>query len=129
MLAIGSALAGAGVLLVGLLALLFRYPRAPRWTRPEVVVFLTMVPVAGMIGIGLGLVLYGGNALLHGAGDLRELAVAVLVPVVVVLVWHALRIQPRLRAYADAGAGGPASVVPTPDVSLVGPTHQPPQLP
>jgi len=129
MLALGSVSAGVGVLLVGLLALLFRNPRAPRWTRPEAVVFLTMVPVAGMIGIGLGLGLYGSNALLHGEGDVRELAVLALVPVVVALIWHALGIKARLRAYAEAGAGDASSLVPAPDVSLAGPAEQPPQSP
>jgi hypothetical protein len=129
MLALGCVLAGAGVLLVGLLALLFRNPRAPRWTRPEAVVFLTMVPVAGMIGVGLGYALYGGNALLHGDGDLRELAALALVPAVIALVWHVLRIGGRLRAYADEVAGGPPSAVTMPDVSLAGPADQPPQSP
>jgi heme A synthase len=107
MLAFGSVVAGVGVLLVGLLALLFRNPRAPRWTRPELVAFLTMVPVTGMIGFGFGHVLYGGSALLHGRGDVRELAVVALVPVVVALIWHVLGIKTRLRAYAEATAGKP----------------------
>jgi hypothetical protein len=129
MLALGCVLAGAGVLLVGLLALLFRNPRAPRWTRPEAVVFLTMVPVAAMIGVGLGYALYGGNALLHGDGDLRELAALALVPAVIALVWHVLGIRGRLRAYADEAAGGPPGAVTMPDVSLAGPADQPPQSP
>jgi F0F1-type ATP synthase membrane subunit c/vacuolar-type H+-ATPase subunit K len=129
MLALGSVLAGIGVLLVGLLALLFRNPRAPRWTRPEAVVFLTMVPVAGMIGVGFGFVLYGGSALLHGEGDLRELAAPALVPVVVALVWHALGIRGRLRAYAEAGPGGPSSVVAMPGVALAGSIEEPPESP
>jgi hypothetical protein len=58
MLAMGSILADAGILLVGLLALLFQNPRAPRWTKPELVVFVTMVAVTGLIGFGLGYVFY-----------------------------------------------------------------------
>jgi heme A synthase len=121
MLAMGSALAGVGVLLVGLLALLFRSPRAPRWTRPEAVVFLTMVPVAGMIGIGAGYALYGGNSLLHGEGSPLELLALVLVPAVVALVWHILGINGRLRAYAEAAPSEP--------VAMADPTDEPPQSP
>jgi heme A synthase len=127
MLALGSVLAGVGVLLVGLLALLFRNPRAPRWTRPEAVLFLTVVPVAGMIGFGFGYVLYGASALLHGEGDLRELAALALVPVVVALIWHALGIRERLRAYAEA-SGTASGAVPVTE-ALVGPTDQPPESP
>jgi heme A synthase len=129
MLALGSVLAGTGILLVGLLALLFRNPRAPRWTRPEAVVFLTMVPVAGMIGIGFGLVLYGSSPLLRGEGDVRELAALALVPAVVALIWHALGIRGRLRTYAEAVAADLSNVVPIPDASLAGVADQPPEAP
>jgi F0F1-type ATP synthase membrane subunit c/vacuolar-type H+-ATPase subunit K len=129
MLAIGSVVGGAGILLVGLLALLFRNPRAPRWTRPELVVFLTMVPVAGMIGFGFGYLLYGANALLRGQGDIRELAVLASVPVVVALIWRALGGKRRLRGYAEAGAGEVSNVTPMVAVSLAGPADQPPQSP
>ena len=129
MLAIGSVVGGVGILLVGLLALLFQNPRAPRWTRPEAVVFLTMVPVTGMIGFGFGYLLYGANALLRGQGDVRELAVLALVPVVVALIWRALGGKGRLRAYAEASAGVFSNVTPMIDVSLAGPTNRPPQSP
>jgi hypothetical protein len=35
MLAFGSCIVGFGILVTALLALLFRHPNAPRWTRPE----------------------------------------------------------------------------------------------
>ena len=106
MLVIGSVVAGAGVLLAGLLALLFRNPRAPRWARAELVAFLATVPVAGMIGFGLGYVVFGLNALLNGGGDLvRGLGALVGVPVVVTVIWHVLGIRARLRAYAAAEHG------------------------
>jgi hypothetical protein len=125
MLAIGSVVAGAGILSAALLALLFRNPRAPRWTRPELVVFLLMVPVAGMIGFGLGYAVYGANALLHGEGDLRELLALVAVPAVVALIWHVLGIKGRLRGYAAAtGSARPDS-----SVRLVGAVEEPPESP
>ena len=53
MLVIGSILVGAGALAVGLLALLFRHPRAPRWTEPELVAMLATIPVTAALGLGL----------------------------------------------------------------------------
>jgi hypothetical protein len=129
MLAIGSVVAGTGVLLVGLLALLFRHPRAPRWTQPELVVFLTVVPIAGMIGFGLGYALWGGNALLRGEGDVRELLALVLVPVAVAGVWRVLGIKGRLRGYAEATAGEPSSLAPIVKLPLGAPADQPPESP
>ena len=105
MLAIGSILAGAGILSAGLLALLFQNPRGPRWTKPELVVYLTVIPVSCTIGFGLGHVFYGISKLLAGEGDFRELAALVLVPVVVALLWNAVGVGRRLRAYADANEG------------------------
>ena len=60
MLAFGSLLVGAGILLTGLLALLFRHPRAARWTGPELVAMLAVVPVTGLLGFGFGYMLLGG---------------------------------------------------------------------
>lgn len=129
MLAIGSVLAGAGVLLVGLLALLFQHPRAPRWTKPEVVVFLTVIPVTAMIGFGLGEVFSGILDVFRGQGDLPEAAALILVPVVVALIWYALGIGRRLRAYGEATAGQPVNVLPVADVRLAGPADRPPESP
>ena len=52
MLALGSCLAGSGILIAGLLALLFQHPNAPWWTRPQLVPMLLCIPVAGLIGAG-----------------------------------------------------------------------------
>jgi heme A synthase len=57
--ALGSCIAGAGLLMAGLLALLLRHPNAPRWTRPEIVAMLLCVPVTATIGFGLGYTTYG----------------------------------------------------------------------
>lgn len=127
MFAIGSLLAGAGVVAAGLLALLFRHPRAPRWTRPELVVMLMVVPVSTIIGLGLGAMLIGGYALARGQGDLRELAVPVAVAVVLAVLWYASGIKKRLRVYALATAGEAARVVPLIDVTLA--TDRPPESP
>jgi hypothetical protein len=75
MLALGSCIAGIGLLVTGLLALLFRHPNAPRWTRPEIVALLLCVPVTATTGLGLGYLAYGMSQLVKGTGDPRELLV------------------------------------------------------
>jgi hypothetical protein len=127
MLALGSLLVGGGALLAGLLALLFRNPRAPRWTQLEIVAFLTAIPVTGMIGFGSGYLLYGVATMFRGEGDLRELAVLAGVLIGVALCWRVLRVRGRLRAYAEAGTDSSATVVPMAEVRLPG--DEPPQSP
>jgi hypothetical protein len=101
-LALGSCIAGVGVLMTGLLALLFRDPNAPRWTRPEIVAMLICVPVAVITGLGLGYVALGLSRLVGGTGDPRELLVLVGVVTLLVLAWRVLRIGQRLKDYATA---------------------------
>jgi len=110
MLAFGSCIAGFGILVTGLLALLFRHPNAPRWTRPEIVAMLVCVPVTVTTGLGLGYTAYGLSQLVKGAGDLRELLVLLAVLIVLALVWRALRIRQRLSEYAAATGGISPSV-------------------
>jgi hypothetical protein len=102
MLALGSIIAGCGILLAGLLALLFRNPEAPRWARPELVAMLACVPVTAIIGLGLGYAAYGVSQLVGGAGNPGELLVLAAVLIVLALAWRALGIRRRLRAYAAA---------------------------
>ena len=106
MLAIGSILAGAGVLAVGLLALLFRHPRAPRWVRAELIAMLAAIPVTALLGLGLGYVFTGAFQLLHGIGSLYELAMPAAVAIVLAGLWR-LAIGGRLRAYGLAASPGP----------------------
>jgi hypothetical protein len=128
MLAFGSCIAGLGILISGLLALLFRNPNAPRWTRPEIVPMLVCVPVTAITGIGLGYTAYGMSRLVKGIGDARELLVLAAVVIVLVLVWRALGIRQRLRDYAAAGGGisASASLVSAPGVVL---DEEPPPRP
>jgi hypothetical protein len=102
MLALGSCIAGVGLLVTGLLALLFRHPDAPRWTRPEIVAMLICVPVTVTTGLGLGYVAYGLSQLVRGIGDPRELLVLAGVALVLALAWRGLRIRRRLKDYAIA---------------------------
>lgn len=99
MFALGCVFVGVGILLTGLLMLLFRRPEPPRWARPELVAMLVTVPVTGITGLGLGYILLGGYRLLHGMGDLYELAAPFGVAVVVAGLWRVFGIQRRLRAF------------------------------
>jgi hypothetical protein len=105
MLALGSCIAGFGILVAGLLSLLFRHPNAPRWTRPEIVAMLICVPITGIIGLGLGYVAWGVSRLLAGTGDPRELLVLAGVLIVLGLLWRVFRIRQRLKAYAAVTGG------------------------
>lgn len=100
LLALGACIAGLGILVTGLLALLFRNPNAPRWTRPEIVAMLVCVPVTAMTGLGLGYAAYGTSQLVKGTGDPRELLVLAGVLIVLALAWRALGIRRRLKDYA-----------------------------
>lgn len=112
LLALGSCIAGVGILTAGLLALLFRHPKAPRWTRPEAVALLVCVPVTGTIGFGLGYTIYGLSRIVNGAGDPRELLVPAAVFIVLTLLWRGLRIRQRLKEYAVAtGHGAPSGLL------------------
>ncbi len=132
MLVIGSFLVGAGALAVGLLALLFHHPRAPRWTRPELVAMLATIPVTAMLGLGLGYLLAGGYRLLHGGGDLYELSAPLAAAIVVTALYQLSGIRGRLAGYdaARAGANPAAAALLMPDESpggpgLSGPSHRP----
>ena len=127
MLAMGSLLVGVGILLAGLLALFFRHPRAPRWTRPERVAMLAVVPVTGVLGFGLGYVLVGAQRLLTGAGEVYELAAPAGVALVVAgWIFYARR---RLQAYGVASAAADLSVDPaaTPKLTIEEPPGPTPE--
>jgi len=116
LLALGSCIAGTGILASGLLALLFRHPGAPRWTRPEIVPMLLCVPVTAMIGLGLGYTAYGLHQIVNGYGDPLGLLVLAAVLIVLALLWRGLRIRQRLNDYAatsDSGASGTPAAEPT----------------
>jgi heme A synthase len=126
-LALGSCIAGIGILMAGLLALLFRQPNAPRWTRPEIVAMLLCVPVTATIGFGLAYTTYGLSHLVDGAGDPRELLVLAAVLIVLTLLWRGLRIRQRLKDYA--AASNAASSGSPPEEPIRATDAEPPALP
>jgi hypothetical protein len=128
MLALGSCIAGVGLLATGLLALLFRHPNAPKWTRPQIVAMLACVPVSVTTGVGLGYAAFGVAQVVEGTGDPRELLVLAGVLIVLVMLWHGLRIGRRLKDYA--AVTGDLSPRPNPAtqpvLSVKGPSPEPP---
>jgi heme A synthase len=127
MLAMGSLLVGVGILLAGSLAMFFRHPRAPRWTRPEMVAMLAVVPVTGVLGFGFGYILVGAQRLLNGAGELYELAA--LVGVALVVAGWVFYVRRRLQAYGAASAAAGSSVDPaaTPELMVEEPPGSTPE--
>lgn len=105
MLAFGSCIVGFGILVTALLALLFRHPNAPRWTRPEIVVMLVCVPVTATTGVGLGYTAYGLSQLANGTGRSERTPGAPGGADRPRHAWRVLRIRQRLRDYADATGG------------------------
>ena len=105
MLAFGSFMLGSGILIAGLLALLFQHPNAPWWTRPQLVPMLICLPLTGMIAIGLAFTAAGLWQLVNGTGDLLGLLTLAAVVIGVALVWRGFGIRRRLTAYAAATGG------------------------
>ena len=104
MLVFGSFMLGSGILIAGLLALLFQHPNAPWWTRPQLVPMLICLPLTGMIAVGLAFTAAGLWQLVNGTVDLLGLLTLAAVVIGLVLVWRVLGIRPRLEAYASAAA-------------------------
>jgi hypothetical protein len=105
MLALGSCLAGSAILITGLLALLFRRPNPPRWTRPQIVPMLICLPITGIIGVGLAFTAVGVWQLVNGTGDLLDLLTLAAVVIGLALVWRVFGIGRRLKPYASATGG------------------------
>ena len=111
MLALGSCLAGSGILIAGLLALLFQHPNAPRWTRPQLVPMLICLPLALMIAVGLAFTAAGLWQLVNGTGELLGFLTLAAVVIGLALVWRVLGIRRRLAAYASAIRGAQRLVI------------------
>jgi hypothetical protein len=123
MLALGSCLTGSGILIAGLLALLFQHPNAPWWTRPQLVPMLICIPVAGMIGVGLAFTAAGLWQLVNGTGDLLGLLTLAAVVIGLALVWRVIR--RRLNAYATGGISSGGRLAAEPAL-VIDETDQPP---
>jgi hypothetical protein len=119
MLALGSCLAGSAILITALLALLFRRPNPPRWTRPQIVAMLICLPITGMIALGLGYMAVGLWQLVNGAGDPLELVVLAGVVIGLMWAWRVFGIRRQLKLYASATGGFPADAYRAADSTLV----------
>jgi hypothetical protein len=126
MLALGSCLAGSAILITGLLAMLFRRPNPPRWTRPQIVAMLICLPITGLIAVGLAFTSVGLWQLVNGTGDPLELGVLAAVVIGLVVVWRVFGIQRRLNSYAPAPGGFPAGAYLAADPALGADETSPP---
>ena len=125
MFVMGSLLVVVGALLVGLLTALFRHPRAPRWTRPELVAMLSVIPVTGVLGLGLGYILGGFYELMHGVGEVYELGAPVVAAIVIAGLWWLSGFGRNSEAYGATGTVAAGAVTPVPDGSPGAPTRPP----
>jgi hypothetical protein len=67
----GSAMVALGLVLVSLLAWIFRSSGTPRWLSSDLVAMLLCIPVTALLGLGAGYVLLG---LSHGVGVVEAVA-------------------------------------------------------
>jgi hypothetical protein len=121
-LVMGSVLTAAGLLAVALLALLFRNPAAPAWSRSELVAELFAVVVTGALGLGFAYLAMAPTQLSADGVSLAEVAIALAVFAGLIGVLRLLEVRPRLRAYDAAAAAGPS-------LAVVNPEPTPPRSP
>ena len=98
----GSALTAVGLLALALLALLFRNPAAPAWSRSELVAELFAVVVTGALGLGFAYLAMAPMQLSADGLSLVEVAIAIGVFAGLVVVLRLLEVRTRLRAYDAA---------------------------
>lgn len=124
MLILGSTLVAGAILLTALVALLFRRPAPPRWTKPDLVAMLVAVPLAALMALGLGYTMVGAHRL-ESAGALYQVVPALAVWVAAGVIWRLLGVRRRLRAYAAAErASTPLDVSPS-RIPPAAPSEQP----
>jgi hypothetical protein len=114
---IGSVLTAFGLLAVALLALLFRNPAAPAWSRNELVAELFAVVVTGALGLGFAYLAMAPSQLAADGTSLAEIALAAAVLAGLVVALRLLKVRTRLRAYdaAQAATLGPSLAVANPE--------------
>lgn len=96
---IGGALLVGGLLATALAARYFRNPKAPRWTRGELVAELVAVILTLPIGLGGGYLMVGVPALFADGPHWLEIAGLGVIALVLVLGWRAFeRGRPRMQA-------------------------------
>lgn len=105
----GSAMVAVGLVIVSLLALMFRSAATPRWLRSDLTAMLLALPAAGLLALGIGSIAVG---LTHGVG-LREAAALIGCAALLLGVrWLIRRHLPTPVAVSAAGLEPPASPAP-----------------
>lgn len=100
----GSAMVAVGLVLVSLLAWLFRSPGTPRLVASDLSAMLLCIPVTGLIGLGAGYVFIG---LSHGLGVVEVTALLGCAAVLVAVRWLIRRHLPTPDAVIAGGMAGP----------------------
>jgi hypothetical protein len=100
---IGSAMIAVGLVLVSLLAWLFRSPGTPGWLASDLAAMLLCIPVTGLIGLGAGYVFIG---LTHGLGVVEVTALLGCAAVLVAVRWLIRRHLPTPDAVIAGGMTG-----------------------
>jgi hypothetical protein len=99
----GSAMLAFGLVIVSLLAWMFRSSGTPRWLGSDLAAMLLCVPVAALIGFGAGYVFLG---LTHGLGVVEVAALMGCAAVLLTVRWLLRRHLPTPAAVAGGGVGG-----------------------
>lgn len=99
----GSAMIAVGLVLVSLLAWLFRSSGTPRWLGSDLAAMLLCLPVTGLVGLGAGYVFIG---LTHGLGVVEVTALLGCAAVLVAVRWLIRRHLPTPDAVVAGGMTG-----------------------
>jgi heme A synthase len=105
----GSAMIALGLVVVSLLAWLFRSQRSPRWLSSDLIAMLLCIPVTALIGLGSGYVILG---LSHGVGLVEAVALIGCAAVLWSVRWMIRRHLPAPAAVGVAGLEPPAAGTP-----------------
>ena len=88
----GSGMVAVGLVLVSLLAWLFRSLGTPRWLGSDLAAMLLCIPVTGLMGLGGGYIFIG---LSHGVGVVETAALVGCGAVLLGVRWFIRRHMPR----------------------------------
>jgi hypothetical protein len=98
----GSVMIALGLVAVSFLAWLFRSGRAPRWLASDLAAMLLCIPVAVLIGLGGGHVVFG---LTHGIGVVEVAALVGCAALLLGVRWMIRRYLPAPVVVGTAGVG------------------------
>jgi hypothetical protein len=98
----GGVLLALGVIAAGILAWMFRSSATPGWLSSDLAAMLLAIPVAALIGMGAGYLLFG---LSHGIGLVEAATLIACAAVLWGVRWMMRRHLPAPEVVGTAGAG------------------------